>query len=192
MKTCYSLSGFYRHFLFHCSYLNAICTKPPFSTTIRKPGAMLSVWVLQVIINSLALGDATAILKSQCSHSLYRLISQVLPQQVLSCDSHRTQWYQWTVVQVMAWCHQAASHYLSQCWTRSMSSYGVSRPQWVKCQSHTHIQDPSWSLRWLQMPWVSSPRQSKQSRLQFIQILFPVVYLFISRNRYLLPRYYSK
>ena len=31
-----------------------------------------------------------------------------------------------TLVQVMAWCHQAISHYLSQCWPRSMSPYGVS------------------------------------------------------------------
>ena len=37
-----------------------------------------------------------------------------------------------TLVQVMAWCHQATSHYLSQCWLRSMSPYGVTRPQWVK------------------------------------------------------------
>ena len=31
----------------------------------------------------------------------------------------------------MAWCHQAVSQYLSQCWPKSMSSYGVIRPQWV-------------------------------------------------------------
>ena len=37
-----------------------------------------------------------------------------------------------TLVQVMAWCHQATSHYLSQCWPRSMSPNGVTRPQWVK------------------------------------------------------------
>ena len=36
-----------------------------------------------------------------------------------------------TLVQVMAWCHQATSHYLSQCWPRSLSSYSVTRPQWV-------------------------------------------------------------
>ena len=36
-----------------------------------------------------------------------------------------------TLVQVMAWCRQATSHYLSQCWPRSLSSYGVTRPQWV-------------------------------------------------------------
>ena len=36
-----------------------------------------------------------------------------------------------TLVQVMAWCRQAASHYLSQCWHRSLSPYGVTRRQWV-------------------------------------------------------------
>ena len=34
-----------------------------------------------------------------------------------------------TLVQVMAWCRQAPSHYLSQCWPRSMSPYA----QWVNC-----------------------------------------------------------
>ena len=33
----------------------------------------------------------------------------------------------------MAWCRQATSHYLSQCWLRSMSPYGVTRPQLVNC-----------------------------------------------------------
>ena len=37
-----------------------------------------------------------------------------------------------TLVQVMAWCRQATSHYMSQCWPRSLSPYGVIRPQWVK------------------------------------------------------------
>ena len=36
-----------------------------------------------------------------------------------------------TLVQVMAWCLTAPSHYLSQCWPRSLSPYGVTRPQWV-------------------------------------------------------------
>ena len=36
-----------------------------------------------------------------------------------------------TLVQVMAWCRQATSHYLGQWWTRSMSPDGVTRPQWV-------------------------------------------------------------
>ena len=36
-----------------------------------------------------------------------------------------------TLVQVMAWCRQATSHYLSQCWPRSMLPYGITRPPWV-------------------------------------------------------------
>ena len=36
-----------------------------------------------------------------------------------------------TLVQMMAWCRQATSHYPSQCWPRSMSPYVVTRPQWV-------------------------------------------------------------
>ena len=35
-----------------------------------------------------------------------------------------------TFVHVMAWCCQATSHYLSQYWPRSMSPYGIIRPQW--------------------------------------------------------------
>ena len=50
-----------------------------------------------------------------------------------------------TLVQVMAWCHQATSHYLSQCWPRSMPPYGVTRPQWVNTlmpqQSDLHLAD---------------------------------------------------
>ena len=42
-----------------------------------------------------------------------------------------------TLVQVMAWCRQAASHYLSQCCPRSLSPYGVTRPQWVNLYSLT-------------------------------------------------------
>ena len=38
-----------------------------------------------------------------------------------------------TLVQVMAWCRQAPIHYLSQCWLKSMSPYGVTMAsQWVK------------------------------------------------------------
>ena len=36
-----------------------------------------------------------------------------------------------TLVQVMAWCRQATSHYLSQCWPSSMSPHCVTRPQRV-------------------------------------------------------------
>ena len=34
--------------------------------------------------------------------------------------------------QVMDWCHQATSHYLNQCWLRSLAPYGITGPQWIK------------------------------------------------------------
>ena len=37
-----------------------------------------------------------------------------------------------TLVQVMAWCREATSLYLSPCWPRSMIPCDVTRPQWVK------------------------------------------------------------
>ena len=36
------------------------------------------------------------------------------------------------LVQVMAWCHQATSHFLGQCWPRFLWPYSVTRPGWVK------------------------------------------------------------
>ena len=49
------------------------------------------------------------------------------------------------LVQVMAWCHQAASHYLSQCWSRSLSPYGVTKPQWVN-SSVNHTLTPEYNI----------------------------------------------
>ena len=40
-----------------------------------------------------------------------------------------------TLVEVMAWCRQATSHYLSQCWPRSVLPNGVTRPQWDNIRS---------------------------------------------------------
>ena len=53
-----------------------------------------------------------------------------------------------TLVQVMAWCRQATNHYLSQCWPRSVSPYGITRPQWVKeFENHTFFKNNSTSSR---------------------------------------------
>ena len=51
-----------------------------------------------------------------------------------------------TLVQGMAWCHQAASHYLNQCWPRSLPPYGITRPQWVK--SIVNSLGPSDAIWW--------------------------------------------
>ena len=42
--------------------------------------------------------------------------------------------HQSTLVQVIAWCRQATSYYLSQCWLRSLSPYDVTMPQLVNYQ----------------------------------------------------------
>ena len=75
-------------------------------------------------------------------------------------DDHKS-----TLVQVMAWCRQAPSHYLSQCCLSSLSPYGVARPQWVNPQ-------PEPVLTWLQQaraysapPAVSRSSISKLSRI---------------------------
>ena len=49
--------------------------------------------------------------------------------------------HQSTLVQAMAWCHQATSHCLSQCWPRCLPPYGVTRPHWVKLMHY-------WEKRW--------------------------------------------
>ena len=45
------------------------------------------------------------------------------------------------LVQVMAWCRQTTCHYLSQCWPRSMSPNGVTRPQWVNTGSVVELNE---------------------------------------------------
>ena len=68
-----------------------------------------------------------------------------------------------TLVQVMAWCSQATSHYLNQCWPRFMLQY-VNRPQrvnfdkyiWrilvIKIQNIWYLCVASMSL-WFYHPW---------------------------------------
>ena len=38
---------------------------------------------------------------------------------------------EFTLVQLMAWCHQSPSHYLNHCWPSCITSYGITRVQWV-------------------------------------------------------------
>ena len=43
-----------------------------------------------------------------------------------------------TLFQVMPWCRQATSHYMSQCWSRFMLPYGVTSPQYVDSKLYIH------------------------------------------------------
>ena len=66
------------------------------------------------------------ILKVWLSNSFFNLISPAIP---TKWECHRIPLSQ---QQVMAWCCQATGHYLSQCWPRSMSPYGITGSQLVK------------------------------------------------------------
>ena len=69
-----------------------------------------------------------------------------------------------TLVQVMAWCCQTTSHYLSQCWPRFMSPYGVTRPQWVNDRAVQATVTNQWHFeivrnhyhlsRVVKLPWI--------------------------------------
>ena len=58
------------------------------------------------------------------------------------------------LVQVMAWCRQAASHYLVQRWTRSLLPYGVTRPELVKLKhaTNSNIAMITFRLSWMGVP----------------------------------------
>ena len=51
------------------------------------------------------------------------------------------------LVQVMHWCRQATSHYLSQCWPKSMTPCGVTMPQRVKIQWVLHAD--AYTRQWI-------------------------------------------
>ena len=48
------------------------------------------------------------------------------------------------MVQTMAWCRQATSHYMSQCLPRSLAPYGVTRPQWVNLDIANNLLHVVW------------------------------------------------
>ena len=90
-------------------------------------GSLLTHWPL---------GDLNVILKMQSSilvyfigifKSSYDNVLKWMPQDLTDDKS--------TLVQVMAWCRQATSNYLYQCWPRSPTPYGVTRSQWVNSSS---------------------------------------------------------
>ena len=80
-----------------------------------------------------------------------------------------------TLVQVMAWCRQATSHYLRQCWPRSLSPCGVTRPQWVKSLptiNYFNVYDKIlvsyWWWKYLQEPHIDGLVQEKRnSKISF-------------------------
>ena len=102
-------------------YVDAMCTSTVF---------WLCFVVVMLLITHWSLGDVTMIKKYcfQTHYSEQQLRDSMwnyswMPQNLTNQKS--------TLIQVMAWCRQATSHYLNQCWPSSMSPCGITRPQWV-------------------------------------------------------------
>ena len=89
-----------------------------------------------------------------------------------------------TLVQIMAWCHQAPSHYLSQCWSRSMSSYGITWSQSVnKPKSFLNIRSIIFPQSPCFIPFIYGPILSNLHGINRPVTkcpLFPNVYWFLS------------
>ena len=84
-------------------------------------------------VSLLALGRCRSNSKSIISNTNYGLMSWTFLMLLLSGECHRTRFMitKSLLVQVMAWCLHETSHYLSQCWHKSMLLYGVTRQRWV-------------------------------------------------------------
>ena len=83
----------------------------------------------------------------------------------------------------MAWCHQATSHYLCQCWPSSMSPYGITRAQWVNViwGNHKFIHIVEFQIRrWLRkihskkrepLGWQRPPGLTDQRRVELQAVI---------------------
>ena len=69
-------------------------------------------------LNSLGPGKCSSNLKNMISDSMYRIEARVFTAIVLRWMPQHLTNENSTLVQVMAWCHQATCHYLSQWWPR--------------------------------------------------------------------------
>ena len=86
-------------------------------------------------------GRLTVIAPGRCSCNIWLLIFKLISRRYILNISHeialrwmprlRPHWWFSTLVQVMAWCLMAPSHYLNQCCPISMLPYGIPKPQGV-------------------------------------------------------------
>ena len=79
-------------------------------------------------------GRCVSDIKIVISNSVYEFISWALLAKLISCECHRTLWWQVNIGFVDDLMPSAASHCLRQCWRRSVLPYGVIRPQIVNGQ----------------------------------------------------------
>ena len=113
-----------------CAYSGGLC-HPTHQATA--PGSNGGDIICRGLINSLAPGRPRCYFKT----AIWNLV--LLISIFTSFKDNALRWMprdltddKSTLVQVMAWCRQATSNYLNQCWPRSLLPNGVTRPQWVK------------------------------------------------------------
>ena len=108
------------------------------SLTENNSDMCTSTWSDSFLVNSLDPGKSESNFKNKNAiFSLVLLISSAVLMKMLRWMLQNLNDHTVMLVQAMAWCHQATSHYLSQCWSRSLSTYVVTRPQWVNFRSMT-------------------------------------------------------
>ena len=98
-------------------------------------GMQSSLWV-----NSLSPG------RCGCYHELviFQLVSRlnisnILCETVIKWMAQDQTDHKSTLFQVMAWCHQATSHHMSQCWPRPMVPYSITRTQRVNLHNQSCV-----------------------------------------------------
>ena len=99
---------------------------------------MANLPVLWLMFNSLAPGKFEGNFKHVIFKQILAIDGWCICCEIALIWMSGLHWWSVNIGQVMAWCHQATSHYLSQCWPRSLSPCGVTRPQGVKF----HLQLP--------------------------------------------------
>ena len=129
------------------TWLDSIVKSMAFDDLLPKWGAV--IWLTKCLDQCLkawglthwSLGDLNEIF-GEVIFKLIALIDEVSLVKLPKDECHLIH-EKSALFQVMAWCHQATSHYLSKCWPRSLSPYGVTRPQWVNSSSSL-VQNQRW------------------------------------------------
>ena len=81
-----------------------------------------SIWIK--VLTHWTLGDATVMLKLISRIGILSICCEIAPRWMPQDDKS-------SMIQIMAGCCHALSHYLNQYWQSSMTPYGIARPQWV-------------------------------------------------------------
>ena len=92
-----------------------------------------------------------------------------------------------TLVQGVACCHQKTRHCLSLCWPRTISPFGVTRPQVINVYSFKIISVMTHLILWCSMisqhfNSAMSPTMSSEILLAFYIITFDVWYIIYFKN----------